>query len=131
MSLEEAEEQYVLKENTPILSKWISKNKEELIMKTNTNITYKEFKNTNIFKSAVIIEFTNANGQSSFDDISDEALESMIVKDYNYESGYLEIVLREEESNIKNLEIKLYNAIVLIAENENYKLVADRIIRLP
>ena len=46
----------------------------------------------------------------------------MIVKDYNYESGYLEIVLRKEEDKMKNLEIKLYNAIVLIAENENYKL---------
>ena len=66
-------------------------------MKENTNITYKEFKETNIFKSAVIIEFVNANGQSSFDNISDEALGSMIVKDYNYSSGYLEIVLREEE----------------------------------
>ena len=85
-------------------------------MKINTNITYKEFKETNIYKSAVIIEFINANGQSSFDDISDEALESMIVKDYNYESGYLEIVLRKEEDKMKNLEIKLYNAIVLIAE---------------
>ena len=50
-------------------------------MKTNTNITYKDFKETDIFKSAVIIEFINANGQSSFDNISDEALESMIVKD--------------------------------------------------
>ena len=66
-------------------------------MKENTNITYKEFKNTDIFKSAVIIEFVNTNGQSSFDNISDEALGSMIVKDYNYSSGYLEIVLREEE----------------------------------
>lgn len=91
-------------------------------MKTNTNITYKEFKETDIFKSAVIIEFTNEKGGSSFDNISDEALESMIVKDYNYESGYLEIVLRKEEDKMKNLEIKLYNAIVLIAENENYKL---------
>lgn len=91
-------------------------------MKTNTNITYKEFKETDIFKSAVIIEFANAKGGSSFDDISDEALESMIVKDYNYESGYLEVVLRKEEDKMKNLEIKLYNAIVLIAENENYKL---------
>lgn len=91
-------------------------------MKTNTNITYKEFKETDIFKSAVIIEFINAKGGSLFDNISDEALESMIVKDYNYESGYLEIVLRKEEDKMKNLEIKLYNAIVLIAENENYKL---------
>ena len=69
-------------------------------MKENTNITYNEFKNTDIFKSAVIIEFVNANGQSSFDHISDEALGSMIVKDYNYSSGYLEIVLREEENNM-------------------------------
>ena len=94
-------------------------------MKTNTNITYKEFKETDIFKSAVIIEFINANGQSSFDNISDEALESMIVKDYNYSSGYLEIILREEENKMNNLEVKLYNAIVLIAENENYKLDDD------
>lgn len=65
-------------------------------MKTNTNITYKKFKETDIFKSAVIIEFINANGQSSFDNISDEVLESMIVKDYNYSNGYLEIILREE-----------------------------------
>ena len=57
-------------------------------MKTNTNITYKEFKETDIFKSANIIEFTNAKGGSSFDDISDEALESMIVKDYRYSNGY-------------------------------------------
>lgn len=91
-------------------------------MKTNTNITYKEFKETNIYKSAVIIEFINANGQSSFNDISDEALGSMIIKDYNYSNGCLEIILREEENKMKNLEIKLYNAIVLIAENENYKL---------
>ena len=81
-------------------------------MKTNTNITYKEFKETNIYKSAVIIEFINANGQSSFDDISDEALESMIVKDYNYSSGYLEIILREKEK--KELENMLYNAIILL-----------------
>ena len=94
-------------------------------MKTNTNITYKEFKETDIFTSANIIEFINAKGDSSFDDISDEALENMIVKDYNYESGYLEIVLREEEDKMKNLEVKLYNAIVLIAENENYKLDDD------
>ena len=83
-------------------------------MKKNTNITYKEFKETDIFKSANIIEFTNAKGVSSFDDISDEALESMIVKDYNYESGYLEIILREEEDKMKNLEVKLYNAIILL-----------------
>ena len=81
-------------------------------MKTNTNITYKEFKETNIYKSAVIIEFINANGQSSFDDISDEALESMIVKDYNYSSGYLEIILREKEK--KEMENMLYNAIILL-----------------
>ena len=80
-------------------------------MKTNTNITYKEFKETNIYKSAVIIEFINANGQSSFDDISDEALESMIVKDYNYSSGYLEIILREEENKMEKM---LYNAIILL-----------------
>ena len=91
-------------------------------MKKNTNITYKEFKETDIFKSAVIIEFVNAKGGSSFDNISDEVLENMIVKDYNYESGYLEIVLREEENKMNNLEVKLYNAIILIAENENYKL---------
>ena len=84
------------------------------MIKINTNITYKEFKQTDIFKSAVIIEFTNAKGGSSFDDISDEALESMIVKDYNYESGYLEIILREEEDKMKKLEIKLYNAIILL-----------------
>ena len=89
---------------------------EELIMKTNTNITYKEFKETDIFKSAVIIEFINANGQSSFDNISDEALESMIVKDYNYSSGYLKIILREEEKKMNDLEVKLFNAIILIAE---------------
>lgn len=94
-------------------------------MKTNTNITYKEFKNTNIFKSANIIEFINAKGSSSFDDISDEALESMIVKDYNYESGYLEIVLREEKNKMTNLEVKLFNAIILIADNENYRLDDD------
>lgn len=94
-------------------------------MKINTNITYKEFKETDIFKSAVIIEFVNSKGISSFDNISDEVLESMIVKDYNYESGYLEIVLREEENKMNNLEVKLYNAIVLIAENENYKLDDD------
>lgn len=81
-------------------------------MKTNTNITYKEFKNTNIFKSANIIEFTNAKGGSSFDDISDEALESMIVKDYNYSSGYLEIILREKKTN--KMETMLYNAIILL-----------------
>ena len=46
----------------------------------------------------------------------------MIVKNYNYESGYLEIVLRKEENKMNNLEVKLYNAIVLIAENENYRL---------
>lgn len=80
-------------------------------MKTNTNITYKEFKETDIFKSAVIIEFINANGQSSFDNISDEALESMIVKDYNYSSGYLEIILREEENKKEKM---LYNAIILL-----------------
>lgn len=94
-------------------------------MKTNTNITYKEFKETDIFKSANIIEFINAKGGSSFDDISDEALESMIVKDYNYESGYLEIVLREEEKKMNDLEVKLFNAIILIADNENYKLDDD------
>ena len=94
-------------------------------MKTNTNITYKEFKETDIFKSAVIIEFINANGQSSFDNISDEALESMIVKDYNYSSGYLEIILREEEKKMNDLEVKLFNAIILIADNENYKLDDD------
>lgn len=94
-------------------------------MKTNTNITYKEFKETDIFKSANIIEFTNAKGGSSFDDISDEALGSMIVKDYNYESGYLEIVLREEEKKMNDLEVKLFNAIILIADNENYKLDDD------
>lgn len=38
----------------------------------------------------------------------------MIVKDYNYESGYLEIVLREEEKKMNDLEIKLYNAIILL-----------------
>lgn len=97
-------------------------------MKTNTNITYKEFKETDIYKSAVIIEFINAKGGSSFDDISDEALEGMIVKDYTYKSGYLEIVLRKEEDKMKNLEVKLYNAIVLIAENENYKLDDDNFI---
>ena len=80
-------------------------------MKKNTNITYKEFKETDIFKSASIIEFINAKGGSSFDDISDGALEGMIVKDYNYESGYLEIVLREEE---KKMEKMLYNAIILL-----------------
>lgn len=81
-------------------------------MKTNTNITYKEFKETDIFKSAVIIEFINANGGYHFDDISDEALESMIVKDYNYSSGYLEIILREKEK--KEMEKMLYNAIILL-----------------
>ena len=80
-------------------------------MKTNTNITYKEFKETDIYKSAAIIEFINEKGGSSFDDISDETLESMIVKDYNYESGYLEIVLREEENKMKTM---LYNAIILL-----------------
>lgn len=94
-------------------------------MKTNTNITYKKFKETDIFKSAVIIEFINAKGGYHFDNISDEALESMIVKDYNYSSGYLEIMLRKEENKMNNLEVKLYNAIVLIAENENYKLDDD------
>ena len=83
-------------------------------MKTNTNITYKEFKETNIYKSAVIIEFVNSKGGSSFDNISDEALENMIVKDYNYENSYLEIILREEEDKMKNLEAKLYNAIILL-----------------
>lgn len=81
-------------------------------MKTNTNITYKEFKETDIFKSAVIMEFINANGQSSFDNISDEALENMIVKDYNYSSGYLKIILREKETN--KMEAMLYNAIILL-----------------
>lgn len=80
-------------------------------MKTNTNITYKEFKETGVFKSAAIIEFINANGQSSFDNISDEALENMIVKDYNYSSGYLEIILREEENKMEKM---LYNAIILL-----------------
>lgn len=94
-------------------------------MKTNTNITYKEFKETDIFKSAVIIEFINAKGGYHFDDISDEALESMIVKDYNYSSGYLGIILREEENKMENLEVRLYNAIILIAENENYRLDDD------
>ena len=81
-------------------------------MKTNTNITYKEFKETDIFKSAVIIEFINAKGGYHFDDISDEALESMIVKDYNCSSGYLEIVLREKGK--KEIEKMLYNAIILL-----------------
>ena len=81
-------------------------------MKTNTNITYKEFKETDIFKSAVIIEFINAKGGYHFDDISDEALGSMIVKDYNYSSGYLEIILREMEK--KEMENMLYNAIILL-----------------
>lgn len=80
-------------------------------MKTNTNITYKEFKKTDIFKSAVIIEFINAKGGYHFDDISDEALESMIVKDYNYSSGYLGIILREEENKMEKM---LYNAIILL-----------------
>lgn len=80
-------------------------------MKTNTNITYKEFKETDIFKSAVIIEFINEKGCYHFDDISDKALESMIVKDYNYSSGYLEIILREEENNMEKM---LYNAIILL-----------------
>ena len=91
-------------------------------MKPNTNITYKEFKETTIYKSAVVIEFINAKGGSSFDDISEKALKNMVVKDYNYSNGYLEIILREEENKMKELEVKLYNAIVLIAENENYKL---------
>ena len=80
-------------------------------MKTNTNITYKEFKETDIFKSAVIIEFINNKDDSSFDNISDEALDSMIVKDYNYSSGYLEIILREEETKMEKM---LYNAIILL-----------------
>ena len=37
------------------------------------------------------------------DDISDEALENMIVKDYNYSSGYLEIILREEENKMEKI----------------------------
>jgi hypothetical protein len=36
----------------------------------------------------------------------------MIVKDYNYSSGYLEIILREKEK--KEMENMLYNAIILL-----------------
>ena len=85
-------------------------------MKTNTNITYKEFKETDIFKSANVIEFTNAKGGSSFDDISDEALENMIVKDYRYSNGYLDIVLRDE-SESERMQIMLYNAICLVFDD--------------
>ena len=67
-------------------------------MKTNTNITYKEFKETDIFKSAVIIEFVNSQG-TTLKDIYDKDLDNMIVVDYNYDSGWMEIILREEETD--------------------------------
>lgn len=98
-------------------------------MKTNTNITYKEFKETNIYKSAVIIEFVNSKG-TTLNDIYDKDLDNMIVVDYNYDSGWMEIVLREEEKKMNDLEVKLYNAIILIADNENYKLDDDDFIEI-
>ena len=93
-------------------------------MKSNTNITYKEFKETNIFKSASIIEFVNSKGMP-FEDISDKTLENMIVKDYNYENGYLSIVLRKEE--MTKMEIMLFNAIILLFDENitEYKGIDD------
>ena len=79
-------------------------------MKTNTNITYKEFKETDIFKSAVIIEFVNSKG-TTLKDIYDKDLDNMIVVDYNYDSGWMEIILREEENKMEKM---LYNAIILL-----------------
>ena len=79
-------------------------------MKINTNITYKEFKETDIFKSAVIIEFVNSKG-TTLNDIYDKDLDNMIVVDYNYDSGWMEIILREEENKMEKM---LYNAIILL-----------------
>lgn len=54
-------------------------------------MTFKEFKNTDEYLNANVIEFVDTNGENCED--TDEVLDNMNVVDFHCNSGYLEIVL--------------------------------------
>ena len=54
-------------------------------------MTFKEFKNTNKYLNANVIEFVDTNGENCED--IDEVIDNMNVVDFHLDGGYLEIVL--------------------------------------
>lgn len=58
-------------------------------------MTYAEFKRTDIFKTADVVEIFNKNGVEIDDNTPEEELDGMDVKGYSIKSGWLTLDLGE------------------------------------
>ena len=74
-------------------------------MKLNGTKTYKDFKETDIYRNAVVVElFSSKTGIEFNDDFPEEKLDEMIVDDYSILGGW--ITLNLKEVNIMSAERK-------------------------
>lgn len=74
-------------------------------MKLNGTKTYKDFKETDIYRNALVVElFSSKTGIEFNDDFPEEKLDEMIVDDYSILGGW--ITLNLKEVNIMSAERK-------------------------